>query len=91
MNYDDKLTVAFQILVMAFRIHCYLDAEKGSSLRHPTKLRQMAMNRIGLQTDNRKPKTPIETNRNPNRNYFFRVQTIVDERGNIVSAHYGKI
>jgi hypothetical protein len=28
---------------------------------------------------------------NPNRIYYFRVRTKVDDRGNIVSAHYGKI
>ena len=28
---------------------------------------------------------------NPDRIYYFRVQTKVDDRGNIVSAHYGKI
>ncbi len=28
---------------------------------------------------------------NPDRNYYFRVRTVVDDRGNIVSAHYGKI
>ena len=29
--------------------------------------------------------------RDPNKNYYFRVRTKVDDRGNIVSAHYGKI
>jgi hypothetical protein len=28
---------------------------------------------------------------NPDRIYYFRVRTKVDDRGNIVSAHYGKI
>ena len=32
-----------------------------------------------------------QTNKDPNRNYYFRVRTILDEDGNIVSAHYGKI
>lgn len=28
---------------------------------------------------------------NPDRNYYFRVRTVIDDRGNLVSAHYGKI
>ena len=28
---------------------------------------------------------------NPNRNFYFRVRTKIDDRGNIVSTHYGKI
>jgi hypothetical protein len=44
-----------------------------------------------IQTDNRGPGHPIETNRDSNRNYYFRVRTKIDDRGNIVSAHYGKI
>jgi hypothetical protein len=28
---------------------------------------------------------------NPNRNFYFRVRTKLDENGNVVSAHYGKI
>jgi hypothetical protein len=44
-----------------------------------------------IQTDNRGPGHPVETNRDLNRNYYFRVRTKVDDNGNIVSAHYGKI
>jgi len=42
-------------------------------------------------TDRRVPGKPIETNRDPNRNYYIRVRTKIDDGGNIVSAHYGKI
>ena len=51
----------------------------------------MAIESHWVQTDNQKTGKPIETNRNPNRNYLFRVRTVVDDKGNIVSAHYGKI
>jgi hypothetical protein len=44
-----------------------------------------------VQTDNRKPGKPIETNRDSNRNYFFRVRTVLDSNGNVKSALYGKI
>lgn len=44
-----------------------------------------------IQTDNRGPNYPPKTNRDSNRNYYFRVRTKTDARGNIVSTHYGKI
>jgi hypothetical protein len=44
-----------------------------------------------VQTDNRKPGQPVETNRNSNHNYYFRVRTVLDENGNVKSALYGKI
>jgi hypothetical protein len=30
-------------------------------------------------------------NRDPNHNYYFRVRTVLDSQGNILSTHYGKI
>lgn len=39
----------------------------------------------------RKPETAEESNRNKNRIYYFRVGTVLDENGNIISAQYGKI
>jgi hypothetical protein len=44
-----------------------------------------------VQTDNRRPNHPIETNRDPNLNYYFRVRTKIDHQGNIVTTQYGKI
>jgi hypothetical protein len=44
-----------------------------------------------IQTDNRKSGTPTRTNRDMNRNYYFRVRTVLDKQGNVKSALYGKI
>jgi hypothetical protein len=44
-----------------------------------------------VQTDNRKTGHPIATNRDINRNYYFRVRTVLYEQGNVKSALYGKI
>jgi hypothetical protein len=66
------------------------DVEKGSELRSPHGAPADGYQQQWVQTDNRKPNSPIETNRDPNRNYFFRVRTVLDERGNVKSAHYGK-
>jgi hypothetical protein len=44
-----------------------------------------------VQIDKRRPGKPIETNRDLNRNYVFRVRSVVDSNGNMISTHYGKI
>lgn len=44
-----------------------------------------------VQTDNRSAGKPIRTNQDPHHNYYFRVRTKVDNKGNIINAHYGKI
>jgi hypothetical protein len=67
------------------------EAEKGSGLLSSHEAPANGYQSQWVQTDNRKPNAPIKTNRDPNRNYFFRVRTKLDESGNVVSAHYGKI
>lgn len=57
------------------------DAEKGSGLRSPHEAPV-----DGYQPTHEQTQMP-----NPNKNYFFRVRTSLDENGNVVSAHYGKI
>ena len=44
-----------------------------------------------IQWRMRRPGQPVDTNRDENRNYFFRVRTVLDEEGNVKSALYGKI
>ena len=39
----------------------------------------------------KKPNSPEESNIDLNRNYYFRVRTVLDEQGRIKSANYGKI
>jgi hypothetical protein len=67
------------------------DIEKGSALHSLYNAPVDGYQSQWVQTDNRKPRRPIDTNRDPSRNYYFRVRTVIDDRGNIVSAHYGKI
>ena len=57
------------------------DTEKGSGLRSPHE----------APVDGYQPKQEQTQMPDPNRNYFFRVRTVKDHEGNIVSAHYGKI
>jgi hypothetical protein len=44
-----------------------------------------------VQTDNRASGKPAKTNQDLHHNYSFRIHTVMDSNGNIVSAHYGKI
>ena len=39
----------------------------------------------------RKPNKPDVNTRKRTRNYYIRVRTKLDEKGNVISAHYGKI
>jgi hypothetical protein len=69
----------------------YQGIVQGSELRSAQEAPADGYQAEWIQTSIRKPGKPIETSKNYNRNYYFRVRTKVDDRGNIVSAHYGKI
>jgi hypothetical protein len=57
------------------------DAEKGDGLRSAHEAPADGYQRDVSQTETT----------NPNRNFYFRVRTKLDENGNVVSARYGKI
>jgi hypothetical protein len=88
---DYTLTVSFPKTGDGIQEFTIPDGEKGSVLHSKHEAPADGYQPKWVQTDNRAPGKPIETNRDPNHNYYFRVQTKIDDRGNIVSAHYGKI
>lgn len=88
---DFTLTVSFPNPGDGIQEFTVPDAEKASALRSPHEAPADGYQSQWVQTDNRKPGKSIETNRDPNRNYFFRVRTVLDENGNVKSALYGKI
>lgn len=88
---DFTLTVSFPNPGDGIQGFTVPDSQKGSALRSPTEAPAEGYRSQWVQTDNRKPGRPIETNRDPNRNYFFRVRTVLDENGNVKSALYGKV
>ena len=88
---DFTLTVTFPKPGDGIQEFTVPDSEKSSALRSPHEAPAEGYKAEWVQFDNRKPKTPTKTNKDANRNYFFRVRTVTDDRGNIVSAHYGKI
>ncbi|HTR43604.1 MAG TPA: hypothetical protein VMH87_18480, partial [Pseudomonadales bacterium] len=88
---DFTLTVTFPKSSDGIQEFTVPDTEKGSGLRSPHEAPTEGYQSQWVQFDNRKPRRPIKTNRDPHHNYFFRVRTVADDKGNIVSAHYGKI
>ena len=88
---DFTLTVSFPKAGDGIQEFTVPEAEKGSGLRSPHEAPTDGYQPQWVQTDNRKPGKPTSTNRDPKRNYFFRVQTVLDAQGKVKSALYGKI
>ena len=80
-----KLTVSFP------------DNEDGIQPFVPTEVDKASAKAGGLLSSHEAPAEGYQSqfveiqSSDPNRNYFFRVRTVLDPNGNIVSAHYGKI
>jgi hypothetical protein len=91
---DFTLTLSFPNQadgIQEFDSPVYYLGSQGSALRSSEEAPAEGYQSKWVQTDNRKSGQPVRTNRDLNRNYYFRVRTRVNERGNIVSAHYGKV
>jgi len=90
-GYYSKVTVSFPKDGDGILVYTIPDAEVGSGLRSPHE----------APLDGYQPKVtrevsalrgqPSKNEHDPNRIYLFRVRTVKDHEGNIVSAHYGKI
>lgn len=91
-DYNYSLTVSFDNPKDGIQI---FDApfNAGSELRSPHAAPENGYLPQWDQTRSRKPDQVEQGNyaSDGNRNYFIRVRTVVDEKGQIVSAHYGKI
>ena len=94
-NFDYKLTVSFpkqddgiqEFDVPSYYLHSH-GSELLSSQEAPTNNYQPQI----IRTMSRHPGFGTKEDMNdPNHNYYFRVRTKVDDSGNIVAAHYGKI
>jgi hypothetical protein len=89
---DYELTVGFPNPgdgIQEFRVPFLLT--EGSELRSPHEAPVDGYQPQWVQLDSRKPGQPVKSNRDRNRNYFFRVRTVLDEKGDVKSALYGKI
>jgi hypothetical protein len=88
---DYKLTVSFPKAGDGIQEFTVPDAEKGSGLRSPHEAPADGYQSQWVQSRSRKPGKPETGNLDANRNYIFRVRTVLDQQGNVVSACYGKI
>jgi hypothetical protein len=68
-----------------------LPVGQGSGLRSPQTAPFDGYEPEWVQTRNRKPGKSEEGNQDANRNYFIRVETVLDENENVKKALYGKI
>jgi hypothetical protein len=86
-----KLTVSFPKPGDGVQEFSVLGAEKGSALRSPHEAPldgyQAQLTRENYHHSGQAGKADYD----PNRNYFFRIRTVLDSNGNVKSALYGKI
>jgi hypothetical protein len=74
-------TISFPNLGDGIQEFALPESEKGSALRSSH----------DAPVDGYQPKHEQTQMADPNRNYYFRVRTVLDQNRNVVSAHYGKI
>ena len=67
------------------------ELEKTSSLRSPQEAPESGYQPQWIKEWKKRPGRPMGIGTNKNLNFFFRVRTVLDERGNVKSANYGKI
>ncbi len=91
-DFEYKLTLSFPKTDDGIQEFTVPEAEKGSGLRSPHEAPTDGYQTEVVKTMSHHPGQGAKDDMNdPNRNYFFRVRTVKDHAGNIVSAHYGKI
>jgi hypothetical protein len=90
-GYYSKITVTFPKAGDGIQLYTIPDSEVGSGLRSP---HEGPLNGYQPEITRETSALPGQPNKfefDPNRIYLFRVRTVKDHEGNIVSAHYGKI
>jgi hypothetical protein len=66
-------------------------SDKESALHSPHEAPADGYQPEWIQTELKRPGEPTVANRDANRNYFFRIRTVLDQNGKVKSAIYGKI
>jgi hypothetical protein len=90
-DYDFKFTISFPNTGDGIQEYTVPDAEKGSGLRSPHEAPKDGYQAQLVRENFHHPDNTGKTDYDDNHNYFFRVRTVKDHEGNIVSTHYGKI
>jgi len=90
-DYDYKLTISFPNIGDGIQEFAVPDAEKGSGLRSPHEAPADGYQPRLVRENFHHPGQAGKSDYDENRNYFFRVRTVLDSNGNVKSALYGKI
>jgi len=90
-DYEYRVKVSFPKSGDGVQIYTIPDSEKGSGLRSPHEAPVDGYQPELAKERSAHPGQPAKNDDDPNRIYLFRVRTVVDHQGNVVSAHYGKI
>ncbi len=88
---DYKLMVSFPKSGDGIQDFLVTENDRRSGLMSPHEAPLDGYQPEWIQTSIRRSGLPVKSNRDSNRNYFFRVQTVLDEKGQVKSALYGKI
>jgi hypothetical protein len=91
-DFNYKLVVSFPKTGDGIQEFTVPDTEKNSGLRSSYEAFADGYQPQVIKTMSRHPGQGTKSDmNNPNRNYYFRVRTVLDEKGNVKSALYGKI
>jgi hypothetical protein len=90
-DYKHNITISFPKKGDGIQICTIPDSEKGSGLRSPHEAPLDSYQPELNKERSAHPGQPARNDDDPNQIYLFRVRTRIDDGGNIVSAHYGKI
>jgi hypothetical protein len=91
LDYDFKFIISFPNTGDGIQEFTVPDAEKASGLRSPHEALNDGYQSQLIRENFHRPDHTGKTDYDANRNFFFRVRTVLDNKGNIVSTHYGKI
>ena len=90
-DYEYKVKVTFPKNGDGLQTYTIPDLEKGSGLRSPHEAPLDGYQPELNKERSAHPDQPAKNDDDPNRIYLFRVRTVLDNEGKVVSAHYGKI
>jgi hypothetical protein len=91
LDYDGKLTVSFPNAGDGIQEYSLHPTEAQSALRSPREAPTVGYGPNVERVNSSHPPEPVKWDFDQSRQYFFRVRTVLDERGNVKSAQYGKI
>lgn len=90
-DYDYVLTVSFPNKGDGIQEFSPTPLDKTSEFVSPREAPQEGYLPRLVEETSEHPEQPSKFGTDPNRNYFFRVRTVLDDRGNVRTALYGKI